>query len=263
MNVPIKDYPSADSGIFHNPPVRLIRLAFGKNRKLSNKEMRALDGFLDHRSEDQIAEVTQLLEDANDWAHLVLLEESRKADPKGKYFFAERPFKMPDESVVFRGVWKLVGKRSGRWGGKSVPLSPENHKAYDADTVRRITVEQWMRLATLRACCHGEETGHDSEQVLGVALLAMCRLGWYMRQLTVRDREPDARRGRRVSEGARRGHETVHGTLSEKREEWARLQSEVDGLRQQHVTWTRSQVFRKVAEKYSVSPRTLRRRMHW
>jgi hypothetical protein len=105
----IKDFPATDTGIFHNPAQRRITLSWGKGkRRPSKQDLRALADLVRPENKDQMDAVVRLLEKADEVAHRVLLEEIRKADPKGHYFFTSGPCKMPDGSLIFRGVWKLV-----------------------------------------------------------------------------------------------------------------------------------------------------------
>jgi hypothetical protein len=91
----------------------------------------------------------------------------------------------------------------------------------------------------------------------------MYKLGWYMRQATVRDKEPDARRGQKVSQGARKGHEARYGTGAEKNEEHQRYQQQVDSLRRRKPLLSKTSISRLVANKFEVSPRTIRRYTRW
>lgn len=256
MTVRTRTYPAIDTGVFQNPAVRQTKLSLGENTKpLSHDVIDGLRSSLGHKSTDLMAEATLLLQRLDDVAHTLLLQEFRKADPKGHYFFAKGPCKMPDESTIFRGVWKLVRDSSGVMKAESVPISPESHTADDADTVIRATIEQWHRLAVL-----SQMVSVETAQVVGAALITMYRLGWYMRQVTVRDREPDARLGRVFRDGSKKGQVTAHGSADGKRRRWAEYQREVDRLRRSRRTLSRSRIYELAAQKSGVYPKTIERR---
>lgn len=267
--MPIEDFPATDSGIFRNPPRRKITLQWRQDGTLPNEEdMRAFrELLLTHdpaSGKSQVEVVTKLLNELDEWAHRVLLEELRKSDPEGDYIFAQGPCQIapgPEGDLVFRGIWKVVADSAKNTGGRrfeSVALP--SHKSHDADSVLRITVEQRMRIASLlHALPPALKESVRVEQQLGVALFQMYRLGWKACQVFVRDREPDAGRGKKVMDAAKQGHEQTHGTAEQKQRKWAEYQKEVDRLRMLHPNWSKANINHRVATKFDVVPRTIRR----
>ena len=267
--MPIEDFPATDSGIFHNPPRRKITLQWRQDGTRPNEEdMRAFrELLLAHDPElgkSQVEAVTELLNDLDEWAHRVLLEELRKSDPGGEYIFVRGPCQIapgPEVDLVFRGIWKVVADSAKNTGGRRFESAElPSHKSEDADSVRRITVEQRMRIESLlHALPPASKESVRVEQQLGVALFEMYRLGWKACQVFVRDREPDAGRGKKVLDGAKQSHEQTHGTPEQKQRKWTEYQKEVDHLCKLHSNWSKANIYLIVSRKFGVASRTIRR----
>ena len=70
---------------------------------------------------------------------------------------------------------------------------------------------------------------------------------------------PFAARGRVVLDAAKKGHEAVYGTKSEKRERWSAYQRELEKVHKEHPNWGITAVRDDVAEKYKVRRKTIER----
>lgn len=91
-------------------------------------------------------------------------------------------------------------------------------------------------------------------------ILIAIELGMLAAELGLKPNLPDILRGKKIVEGARKGHEATHGTKEKKHAEWAEWQRAVDEFRERNPAWSRREVARHVGEKFDITERTIRKR---
>ena len=84
-------------------------------------------------------------------------------------------------------------------------------------------------------------------------------LGRHFERMMAREAEPDAERGKKTLDGARRGHEAAHGTDQQKQAKRASYQQTVDDLRARNPELSRTAIRKSAAKKEGVSPITIKR----
>ena len=90
-------------------------------------------------------------------------------------------------------------------------------------------------------------------------LEAAMRLGALGERLKARPHEENAARGKKISDGARQGHEQTHGTPEEKRRRYGMYQEEVSQLSLLYPKAKKTDIAHRAARKFKVSYKTILR----
>ena len=80
-----------------------------------------------------------------------------------------------------------------------------------------------------------------------------------LKQILGEERSAHQSRGKKVLNSAKEGHVAIHGTEQEKKERWAKMQTEINKLhnKKPHLTYT--SLIEITAKKFSVKPKTIQR----
>ena len=80
-----------------------------------------------------------------------------------------------------------------------------------------------------------------------------------LKQILGKERSAHQSRGKKVLNSAKKGHVATHGTEQEKKERWAKMQTEINKLhnKKPHLTYT--SLLESAAKKFNVNPKTIQR----
>ncbi|MCH2391816.1 MAG: hypothetical protein MK238_04705 [Nitrospinales bacterium] len=80
-----------------------------------------------------------------------------------------------------------------------------------------------------------------------------------LKQILGEERSAHQSRGKKVLNSAKKGHVATHGTEQEKKERWAKMQTEINKLhnKKPHLTYT--SLLEIAAKKFNVTPKTIQR----
>jgi len=130
----------------------------------------------------------------------------------------------------------------GDSAGKAIAARPADPVSQDED-LRNLEVEV-IRPLTRKYKQSDPEGGSTISNVASVRL---------------RDIEYEIVRGKKIKTSAKLGHEKVHGTPEQKHARWQGMRDAVASAFAEHPKWTWAKIQAKVANKFRVSTKTIRR----